>query len=118
MCQVVQPKASAGAASWKILAKAVLRSSTWSEVALAQMYYVYMLQSIANPDQHYTGFTSDLKKRLTAHNNAESTHTAKYMPWKLVAYQAFYEKQRAVDFEKYLKSGSGKAFANKRLWPV
>ncbi len=82
------------------------------------MFYVYMLQTIDHPKQCYTGFTSDLKKRLTSHNNGESFHTAKYRPWKLVAYQAFDDKLRALDFEKYLKSGSGKAFANKKLWPI
>jgi putative endonuclease len=82
------------------------------------MFYVYMLHSIDHPKHRYIGFTSDLKKRLAAHNNGESVHTAKYKPWKLVGYQAFEDKQRAMDFEKYLKTGSGKAFSNKRLWPV
>ena len=81
------------------------------------MYYVYMLSSIADRNRRYTGFTSDLKKRLAAHNNGESVHTQKYMPWKLEAYLAFGNKKQALDFEAYLKSGSGKAFANKRLWP-
>jgi putative endonuclease len=81
------------------------------------MFYVYMLQSLNFSKQRYTGFTSDLKKRLAAHNNGESIHTSKFKPWKLVAYQAFEEKHRAMDFEKYAKTGSGKAFANKRLWP-
>ncbi len=81
------------------------------------MYYVYFLCSIANREQRYIGFTSDLKKRLAAHNNGESSHTQKFAPWTLVAYQAFTEKQKALKFEAYLKSGSGHAFANKRLWP-
>ena len=80
------------------------------------MFYVYQLQSIKYPKQRYVGFTSDLKKRLLAHNNGESAHTAKYIPWDLMAYQAFFDKHLALEFEKYLKSGSGKAFANKRLW--
>jgi putative endonuclease len=83
----------------------------------AAMFYVYMLQSINNPKQKYTGFTSDLKKRFASHNNGETAHTAKYMPWQLVGYHAFEDKKQALDFEHYLKSGSGKAFANKRLWP-
>jgi putative endonuclease len=81
------------------------------------MHYVYMLQSVGDPERRYTGSTSDLRKRLAAHNNGESTHTAKFIPWDLVAYHAFQNKQNALDFEKYLKSGSGIAFANKRLWP-
>ncbi|MDE2184382.1 MAG: GIY-YIG nuclease family protein [Alphaproteobacteria bacterium] len=53
------------------------------------MHYVYMLQSLAHPDQRYTGFTADLKHRLAAHNCGRSIHTAKYKPWELVAYFAF-----------------------------
>jgi putative endonuclease len=82
------------------------------------MHYVYLIQSISHPEQKYTSSTSDLRKRLLAHNNGESLHTAKFVPWKLVGYLAFDNKQRALDFEKYLKSGSGGAFAKKRLWPV
>jgi len=43
-------------------------------------------------------------------------HTSKYKPWKLIGYHAFTDKRRAQEFEYYLKSGSGKAFANKRFW--
>ncbi len=80
------------------------------------MYYVYLLRSIPNPDQTYVGFTENLKTRLTAHNQGQSPHTAKYKPWTLITYLAFSEKNRALSFEKYIKSHSGKAFANKRFW--
>ena len=43
-------------------------------------------------------------------------HTVKYKPWKLVTYIAFYEKEKAIAFEKFLKSGTGRSFANKRFW--
>ncbi len=80
------------------------------------MYYVYLIQSESHPDQHYIGFSEDLRSRLKAHNAGQSVHTAKYKPWHLITYLAFSEKQRALDFERYLKTGSGKAFAKKRLW--
>lgn len=80
------------------------------------MHYVYLLRSVSHADQRYVGFTADLKKRFKSHNEGASTHTAKYKPWKLVAYMAFDSERRACEFEHYLKSGSGKAFANKRLW--
>jgi putative endonuclease len=80
------------------------------------MFYVYLLQSIADSKQRYIGFMSDLKKRLAAHNKGESSHTQKFAPWSLVAYHAFSSKKQGLDFEAYLKSGSGRAFANKRLW--
>jgi len=80
------------------------------------MYYVYLLQSEGAEKQRYVGVTSDLKQRLAKHNAGESPHTSKYMPWKLVTYVAFSELRKAELFERYLKSGSGHAFARKRLW--
>ncbi len=79
------------------------------------MHYVYVLQSINNPDQVYVGCTSNLKKRLTNHNAGSSFHTAKYRPWKLPVYVGFADKASAVVFEKYLKSGSGRVFVVRRL---
>jgi predicted GIY-YIG superfamily endonuclease len=61
--------------------------------------------------------TSDVEKRLVAHNAGQSQHTAKFRPWKLVGYLAFIDEDKASKFEKYLKTGSGRAFAAKRLWP-
>lgn len=80
------------------------------------MYFVYMLRSIPYPDKTYIGYTTDLNTRLTSHNHGKSKHTSKYKPWKLVTYSAFSEQSKALSFEKYLKSHSGKAFARKRLW--
>ena len=82
------------------------------------MHYVYLLQSRDYADQTYIGQTSDLKQRLKTHNEGGSPHTAKFKPWKLVTYLAFSSKEQAIQFEAYLKSGSGRAFANKRLWLV
>jgi predicted GIY-YIG superfamily endonuclease len=54
--------------------------------------------------------------RFISNNHGQSPHTSKYKPWNLISYLAFNDKARALSFEKYLKSHSGKAFANKRLW--
>jgi len=80
------------------------------------MFYVYLIKSIENPEQRYVGFTTDLKRRLAAHNSGASRHTAKFRPWKFVTYLAFSDERNAREFEYYLKTGFGKAFANKRLW--
>jgi putative endonuclease len=77
--------------------------------------YVYLLESESFAGQRYVGMTSDLKKRLAEHNAGKSPHTSKYTPWKLVTYVAFSDHRKAESFERYLKSGSGQAFANKRL---
>lgn len=82
------------------------------------MYYVYLLQSQSVPKQRYVGMTSDLKSRLAKHNNSEVPHTRKFTPWTLAAYIALPSRQQAADLEDYLKSGSGRALANRRLWPT
>jgi predicted GIY-YIG superfamily endonuclease len=77
--------------------------------------YVYILESVAEPERHYVGSTNDLKARFKAHNEGRVPHTAKFKPWQLNTYIAFSDEARAVAFEKYLKSHSGRAFARKRL---
>ncbi|WOH68946.1 GIY-YIG nuclease family protein [Bradyrhizobium sp. BWA-3-5] len=67
-------------------------------------------------DQRYVGMASDVQRRLSDHNAGKSPHTSKFLPWKLVTYIAFSDEQKARTFERYLKSGSGHAFARKRLW--
>ncbi|HLV06967.1 MAG TPA: GIY-YIG nuclease family protein [Croceibacterium sp.] len=80
------------------------------------MFYVYLIQSVADADQRYVGTTADLRRRLQAHNEGNSSHTSKFRPWRLVTYVAFSDRTKAAAFERYLKSGSGHAFAKKRLW--
>jgi predicted GIY-YIG superfamily endonuclease len=79
------------------------------------MHRVYILQSKTHPAQTYIGSTSDLRKRLAEHNAGKSTHTNKFKPWELTACTALPEKPLAEKFERYLKSGSGRAFAQRRL---
>jgi putative endonuclease len=79
------------------------------------MYYVYFLRSMPNPNQTYIGSTGDLRKRLAEHNAGKSTHTNKFKPWDLVTYVALPERHLAERFERYLKSGSGRAFAKRHL---
>ena len=80
------------------------------------MHYVYLIRSISFSDQTYVGYTTDFDERLKTHNSDGSLHTKKYVPWKLVSYVAFDSKKKALDFERYIKVGSGYAFAKKRLW--
>ena len=77
--------------------------------------YVYILQSQTNSSRFYVGFTEDLKDRLRRHNSGEVPHTAKWRPWRVKTAIAFTERERAAEFERYLKSASGQAFAKKRL---
>ena len=77
------------------------------------MEYIYILKCADNT--YYTGHTADLEDRIKRHNRGENTYTKPRRPVVLVTYLAFSDKYKTVYFEKYLKSGSGKAFARKRL---
>ncbi len=76
---------------------------------------VYLLQSEQHPQQHYVGLTQNLRRRLAAHNAGRSTHTAKHRPWRVVTAIWFEDAAHARDFERYLKSGSGRAFAKRHF---
>jgi putative endonuclease len=78
------------------------------------MKYVYILES-HDSEHFYVGTTDDVPARLAKHNAGEVPHTSKYRPWRLKTYVAFSDEKQAFAFEKYLKSGSGRAFAKKRL---
>jgi len=80
---------------------------------IAIMWYVYILKCSDN--SYYTGCTNNLKNRLERHNKGEVHFTKSRLPVELITYIAFTNKYKAFDFEKYLKSGSGIAFRNKRL---
>ena len=79
------------------------------------MFFTYIITSISIPSKTYIGFTSNIKERLKSHNQGKSSYTKKYVPWKLTFYAGFPEKAIAMDFERYLKSRSGKAFASKHF---
>ena len=78
-------------------------------------FYVYFLQSQRDPERFYTGFTEELQSRLNAHNSGKVPYTAKFRPWRIKTAVAFTDRERAVEFERYLKSPSGRAFTKKRL---
>ena len=80
-----------------------------------KFYYTYILQSEKTPDRFYIGFTKDLESRMKDHNQGKNSHTSKDKPWRLKTAIAFTDRQRALDFEAYLKTHSGRAFAKKRL---
>jgi putative endonuclease len=80
------------------------------------MYFAYILESLRKPGERYIGHTTDLKKRLQEHNAGKCKHTDSLKPWKLCLYIAFETLVQAQRFERYLKSGSGHAFAKRHFW--
>ena len=85
-------------------------------LGLRLLRYVYLLQSISCPGKRYIGISADYRARLREHNSGASPHTAKYRPWKPVVVVRFEHDDVAARFERYVKSGSGHAFANRHLW--
>jgi predicted GIY-YIG superfamily endonuclease len=78
------------------------------------MFFVYIIQSLSD-DSFYIGVTGDIEKRLSEHNDGSAKYSSAHRPYRLISYTAFTDKQKALAFEKYLKSGSGFAFRNKHL---
>ncbi|MEA3288116.1 MAG: GIY-YIG nuclease family protein [Candidatus Marinimicrobia bacterium] len=82
---------------------------------MSSFYYVYILISEKYLNKHYTGLTTNLKKRLKKHNSGEVPYTSKFKPWKIETVISFRNKDKAATFEKYLKSHAGRAFASKHF---
>jgi putative endonuclease len=77
--------------------------------------FVYVFKS-ADPTPHfYVGLTSNVHTRLADHNAGRCPHTARYRPWQLHVTIELPDEQRAIEFERYLKSGSGRAFAKRHF---
>jgi len=79
------------------------------------MHYVYIIRSRSHPKQRYIGITNDIDSRLKKHNSGGSPHTSKHCPWSLETSVGFSDEAKAVAFERYLKTGSGFAFAKKHF---
>jgi predicted GIY-YIG superfamily endonuclease len=77
--------------------------------------FVYVLKSSQSQSRYYTGLTSNLAARFAGHNAGECSYTAKYRPWSVDLVIEFRDERRAIAFERYLKSGSGVAFAKRHL---
>lgn len=81
----------------------------------AERRFVYVMVSVTDPDRHYTGLTCDVSARLAVHNSGGSRHTVRHRPWRLIVSIEFTTQASAVAFEKYLKTGSGRAFAKRHF---
>jgi putative endonuclease len=77
--------------------------------------YTYTLKTTLPSEHYYIGSTTNLKRRLEEHNSGKCPHTSKYKPWKIKTAIWFDTPEKATAFERYLKSGSGRAFAKKHF---
>jgi putative endonuclease len=79
---------------------------------------VYIIRSDRDPARHYVGITNDVRARLAWHNHGPCGHTVSHRPWSFVVSMEFPTEREAVRFERYLKSGSGRAFAMRHFGAV
>ena len=79
--------------------------------------FVYVLKNTESTPRYYVGVTSDLHRRLADHNMGHCRHTAFRRPWHLHVVIEFSDEDKAIRFERYLKSGSGRAFAKRHFEP-
>lgn len=77
--------------------------------------FVYVLRSDRDPGRHYVGLTADVSRRLDWHNAGENVHTARNRPWRVIVSLEFESEAGARQFERYLKFGSGRAFAKRHF---
>ena len=85
-------------------------------VRVIHMYYIYFLRSQKEPLRTYIGYTAHIEQRLETHNAGGSEYTRRDRPWELVSYVAFVSEEKALDFEKRVKSGSANLFVKKNFW--
>jgi putative endonuclease len=78
---------------------------------------VYVLRNSDPDPKFYVGLSSDVEARLADHNRGGCPHTALRGPWHLHVVIEFSDETRAAHFERYLKSGSGRAFAKRHFGP-
>ena len=76
--------------------------------------FVYVIQSDRNR-MRYIGSTSDVARRVATHNSGGSQFTAPRRPWRVLVSVEFRSEQMALRFERYLKTGSGRAFAKRHF---
>lgn len=74
-----------------------------------------MLRSLSDPSRYYSGVTSNVVVRLAEHNAGRTAYTSTLRPWELIAAVEFSNERGALAFERYLKTGSGRAFAKRHF---
>jgi len=89
--------------------------ATGTSVSTEPKRFVCVLESTRVVGRHYVGLTSNVANRLAAHNSGRSLHSTKYGPWQVTAVVEFATESLAAKFERYLKSGSGRAFARRHF---
>ncbi|OGY90695.1 MAG: hypothetical protein A3B30_00735 [Candidatus Komeilibacteria bacterium RIFCSPLOWO2_01_FULL_52_15] len=78
------------------------------------MYYTYVLLSLKD-QRMYIGFSEDLQKRLEEHHSGRVAATRLRRPLQLIYYEAGFSQEKAIQREKYFKTGFGRRFLKERI---
>ncbi len=78
------------------------------------MWYVYILRSMKDRN-FYVGSTNNIRRRLTEYNSGKVGSTMGRIPFSLEAYIGVKDQNKAIELERYLKTGSGRALLKKRI---
>ena len=92
-----------------------MRRWTCNARRMTRKRIVYLLRSLTELNRPYVGLTHDVEARLADHNAGRCPYTARHRPWQLHMIIEFPDDPRAIRFERYPKSGSGRAFAKRHL---
>ena len=79
------------------------------------MKYIYILQSVKNPEQIHSGITDDMDLTVSKHNGRQVAETAKFAPWNLRTFLVFSDEAQARSYDHYLKTEDGLNYIKKRL---
>ena len=82
---------------------------------MAPKRIVYIVRSVSDSTRPYIGLTHDVQARLADHNAGRCPHTTRHRPWQIHVVIELADEQRAVAFERYMKSGSARAFAKRHF---
>lgn len=77
-------------------------------------FYVYVLKSKAD-HKFYTGYTSNIRRRIEEHNSGKVLSTKNRVPFNLIYWEGCLTSTDATRREKYLKTAWGKRYLHNRL---
>jgi predicted GIY-YIG superfamily endonuclease len=95
--------------------RAGVRNATVLDMRGIGARFVYILRSDGDSSRHYVGRTSNVDERLAWHNTGPCGYTLQHRPWREVVSLEFPDESQAARFERYLKTGSGRAFAKRHF---
>lgn len=81
----------------------------------ADKRYVYVLRNDDHDPRFYVGLTADVRQQLDDHSAGRFSSPSRHRPWQLHVVVVFPDESRAIRFERYLKSGSGREFAKRHF---